>query len=308
LVIAEYTLKDFTKLFAGRDDVYGSNEGGCVKQPLTADVLHKHFSGVAPIGIYPVVPAKGDFYVGWGCVDFDTSDSESHAVALYDALEAAGVQSYIERSRSKGYHVWVFAKEPVLAKHMRNMLLVASQVAGTPTTEVNPKQVSLGRGSYGNYVRLPYPNLPDRYTDKQRVLYRQSIDKGPYSSPMLFIDFVAQALQSRTPPDVIEAISSMYQGVIKSNGSMFDIEYDATLDEAMSVLSPLGKVIWRDGPLAGKDRSSTLTKLGHESVRSGLNPSQTKTILVTADKRWGKYHSRPNGVDEIDKLVVRVHS
>jgi hypothetical protein len=76
----------------------------------------------------------------------------------------------------------------------------------------------------------------------------------------------------------------------------------------MESLSPLGKVIWRDGPLAGKDRSTTLAKLGHECVRSGLNPSQTKTIVRTADNRWGKYHLRPNGELEIDKLVVRVHS
>ena len=85
-------------------------------------------------------------------------------------------------------------------------------------------------------------------------------------------------------------------------------EYDATLDEAMTVLSPLGKVIWRDGPLQGRDRSSTLAKLGHECVRAGLNPSQTKTVLRTADQRWGKYHLRHNGDIEIDKLVFRVHS
>jgi hypothetical protein len=30
-------------------------------------------------------------------------------------------------------------------------------------------------------------------------------------------------------------------------------------------------------------------------------------VLITdADLRWGKYHMRPNGESEIDKLVVRV--
>ena len=70
--------------------------------------------------------------------------------------------------------------------------------------------------------------------------------------------------------------------------------------------SPLGRVIWRDGPLAGRDRSSTLAKLGHECVRSGLNPSQTRVVVDDADRRWGKYYGRANGALEIDKLVERV--
>jgi len=108
--------------------------------------------------------------------------------------------------------------------------------------------------------------------------------------------------------ELLERIASYYQPPAATEQPTGDYEYDATLDEAMSVLSPLGKVIWRDGPLQGKDRSTTLAKLGHECVRSGLNPSQTRTVIRTADQRWGKYHMRPNGELEIDKLVVRVHS
>jgi hypothetical protein len=76
----------------------------------------------------------------------------------------------------------------------------------------------------------------------------------------------------------------------------------------MRLLKPLAKVIWRDGPLPGNDRSSTLARLGFECAETGLNPSQTKIVLQTADKRWGKYHLRANGEMEIDKLVIRVHS
>ena len=112
----------------------------------------------------------------------------------------------------------------------------------------------------------------------------------------------------RTSQETIQRIASMYQPPKQEPVVLNDYVYDATLSEAMQILSPLGKVIWRDGPLAGKDRSSTLAKLGHETVRSGLNPSQTKIVLMTADKRWGKYHLRHDGELEIDKLVVRVHS
>jgi hypothetical protein len=307
-VIPDYLAQPYITLFRGRGDVYGHNEGRCVKEQLTNDVLQKHFSGEAPIGIYPMVPHFEQFYVAWGCVDFDTADADQNAVKLHDALMEAGIVSWIEKSRSKGFHVWVFAEQAVLAEDMRNMLVVASHVAETPTTEVNPKQTTLKAGQYGNYVRLPYPNLDDRQTDKQRIFHKKDVESGSFNNPMVFSDFVESAISLRTPKETIQRISSMYQPPKQTEPVKHDYVYDATLSEAMQILSPLGKVIWRDGPLAGKDRSSTLAKLGHETVRSGLNPSQTKIVLMTADKRWGKYHLRHDGELEIDKLVVRVHS
>jgi hypothetical protein len=165
----------------------------------------------------------------------------------------------------------------------------------------------LKHGQYGNYVRLPYAHIDDLHTDKQRIILRATIkDKHV---PMQLLDFVRNAMDNRVPAERIQQIASMYVPPSDTPIVVADYnDYDATLPDAMESLSPLGKVIWRDGPLAGKDRSTTLAKLGHECVRSGLNPSQTKTIVRTADKRWGKYHLRPNGELEIDKLVVRVHS
>jgi hypothetical protein len=307
-VIPDYLTQPYITLFRGRGDVYGHNEGRCVKEQLTNDVFQKHFSGEAPIGIYPMVPHFEQFYVAWGCVDFDTADADQNAVKLHDALMEAGIVSWIEKSRSKGFHVWVFAEQAVLAEDMRNMLIVASHVAETPTTEVNPKQTTLKAGQYGNYVRLPYPNMADRSTDRQRIFHRNYVESGDFKNPMDFSDFVSTAMSLRTSQETIKRIASMYQPPKQATVVVNDYVYDATLSEAMQILSPLGKVIWRDGPLAGKDRSSTLAKLGHETVRSGLNPSQTKIVLMTADKRWGKYHLRHDGELEIDKLVVRVHS
>jgi hypothetical protein len=307
-VIPDYLTQPYISLFRGRGDVYGHDEGRCVKEQLTNEVFQKHFSGEAPIGIYPMVPHAEQFYVAWGCVDFDTSDADQNAVKLHDALMEAGIVSWIEKSRSKGFHVWVFAEQAVLAEDMRNMLIVASHVAETPTTEVNPKQTTLKAGQYGNYVRLPYPNMADRSTDRQRIFHRNYVESGDFKNPMDFSDFVSTAMSLRTSQETIKRIASMYQPPKQATVVVNDYVYDATLSEAMQILSPLGKVIWRDGPLAGKDRSSTLAKLGHETVRSGLNPSQTKIVLMTADKRWGKYHLRHDGELEIDKLVVRVHS
>lgn len=296
--------KDFVTLFRGRGDVYGHNEGRCVKEPLTPERFAHHLDGREPIGVYPLVPMApaGTFGCVWGCSDFDTADAYEHATAIREAFLAIGIAAWVERSRSKGYHVWVFATAIVPAVYMRNMFLAAHQVAGVPATEVNPKQTTLGYGQYGNYVRLPYPDCHNLDTDRQRVLYEDG-------TPIPIEDFLAKALESRITPDHVRGIAAMYVPPAKpavATGA-FDFE-DTNLMDAMKSLSTLGQIIWRDGPLVGKDRSSTLARLGHECVRSGLNPSQTRAVVKTADQRWGKYHLRPNGDMEIDKLVIRVHS
>jgi len=299
----ELAVEAFVTLFRGRGDVYGHNEGRAVRAPLDRDRFLKHLSGEEPIGVYPVVPfPDGTFRTVWGCSDFDTSDAWDHACRLTAAFEAAGVKAWIERSRSKGYHVWVFVDEPVPAADMRRMFLAAHAVADVPAKEVNPKQETLRVGQLGNYVRLPYPSwqVPEL---RQRIVYKaaRGIDVMP------FAQFVHKAMDSRVTATRVAELAALYVPPPVVHVPV-ETEYDATLEEAMELLSPLGKVIWRDGPLPNKDRSGTLAKLGHETVRSGLNPSQTRIILKTADLRWGKYHLRPDCDYEIDKLVVRVHS
>lgn len=294
------TVDRFMRFFRGRLDAYGSEEGGCVKQPVTYDLFCEHFAGTTPIGIYPIVPYHGDYWCVWGCSDIDIEDY-SLAVNLQAALAAGGVTSHIERSRSKGYHVWVFSFEPVLAKDMRRMFLAAHQVADIPPREVNPKQETLVGASYGNYVRLPYASYDEvgASSDKRRML-------ASFTEPIPLKDWLDFAESNLTAKVTIERLASFYKPPVATVQFNEDYVPCESLPDAKRKLSPLGKVIWRDGPLQGRDRSSTLAKLGHECVRSGLNPSETKVVLVDADLRWGKYHNRTNGELEIDKLVQRV--
>jgi hypothetical protein len=41
-VIPEQTVGMFTTLFRGRGDVYGHEEGRCVKEPLTHNIFQQH--------------------------------------------------------------------------------------------------------------------------------------------------------------------------------------------------------------------------------------------------------------------------
>jgi len=68
-----------------------------------------------------------------------------------------GIESYIEVSKSKGYHVWVFfPPEGVPAAKARAVVKHILAEAGQKP-EVFPKQdaIDTSRGEYGNFVNLP---------------------------------------------------------------------------------------------------------------------------------------------------------
>lgn len=295
------TLDDFITLFRGRGDVYGHEEGRCVKAPLTKDLFHRHLTGAEPIGVYPMVPRNGDFYCVWGCSDIDIDDF-SLAETLHLSLQTVGITSWIERSRSKGYHVWVFATSLVKASEMRRMLLMAHEVCNIKAREVNPKQETLANGQYGNYVRLPYVNGLHE-TPTRRVI----LDPNNNWEPMDLEDFTRRALATLVEPSLIQHIAEMY--VPPTPVRQINItDPSGSVEEVLRLVGPLARVIWRDGPLEGKDRSFTLVKLCGLLQRGGISPSDAKLILEDADRRWGKYHLRANGGQEIEKIIQKVYS
>jgi hypothetical protein len=291
-------LDKFIMLFRGRADVYGHEEGRCVKEPLTPAVFESHLLGVNAIGVYPIVPTpEGTFIVAWGCSDIDIDDF-GMAASIYDALEAGGAHPYLERSRSKGYHIWVFATSPVFAPDMRSMFLAAHQVAEVPAREVNPKQVALRHGQYGNYVRLPYFSGYNCTPARRVIIDRHTQQPIPMDS---FLQNVVT-----TDVDIITRLAAYYKPPVRTYDVRTDDQQCEGMDEALKFMSPLAKVIWRDGPLPNRDRSTTLTRLAYVCAEDGLNPSQVKVVITDADRRWGKYHLRADGELEIDKLVSRV--
>ena len=295
-------IDSFVTLFRGRGDCYGSEEGGCIRKPLDRTVFQNHLNGTAGIGVYPAVPASTPFCV-WGCSDIDFEDLGA-ARLLQRTLEMAGIVSFVERSRSKGYHVWVFSSEPVPAETMRRALLVVHQVADYPAREVNPKQSDVSIHKVGNYVRLPYYGGLQG-TPERRVILDDT------DTPMPLDGFVAVAIRNLTDASSLERIASYYKEPEKPkiDYGQFDSMADENLEEALRVTSQLARVIWKQGPLEGQDRSTALTRLAHVCFRSGITPSMANVIVIDADKRWGKYHLRGEaGLTEIRKIIERAYS
>lgn len=291
---------NFITLFRGRGDCYGSDEGGCVRQPLDRQRFTDHLEGHVGIGVYPAVPAPTPFCV-WGCSDIDVEDLGA-ARLLQRTLGAANVMAWVERSRSKGYHVWVFAQDRVSAEDMRRMLLAAHQVADYPAREVNPKQSDVSASKVGNYVRLPYlGGLVG--TPVRRVILDDN------DQPMPLGTFLQHAMTSRVPAERIQFLASHYVPPARSTPAIdFSELQDEDLEEALRNTSALARVIWKQGPLESQDRSTALMRLAHVCRTSGVTPSMCRAIVVDADRRWGKYHLRGEaGQNEINKIVERAY-
>lgn len=298
----------FAELFVGRMDAYGTEEGGCRRQPLADQnywtyehEVEAHLRGLVPMGVYPVrqvvepdVPwreADAAHIVHWGCVDFDEGEEASwaHATNVHAYLEGFGVAAYIERSRSKGYHVWVFADEWTEAWIMRQALLGACQAMDAPQKEINPKQDELGDGQLGNYVRLPYPGgLPTMYestTDRRVVVSAQS------GLPITLSRFVSRAYASRVGQDGLKRLAAAYKPPERPIARR---QWSELRGEARDRLAGKAAIIFNEGPIVpGEERGHTLWKLARylrEDDRHSFE--EALTLLQDADARWGKFTER----------------
>jgi hypothetical protein len=140
----------------------------------------------AGIGIGPL---RRDGSVTWAAVDLDTPDLEAASIIRKYMPGPA----FIERSRSKGYHVHVFFTEPIAAKPVRALLRYLCEAAGRPEAEVFPKQDRLKPDMLGSYVNLPF------HGDDRPVLWA---DTHGYDTDEMALDaFLEFAEKGRIEPN-----------------------------------------------------------------------------------------------------------
>ena len=153
----EQKLAIFRACFSGLAHVYGTYDPQTghvwqVKQPVTDRVLLDHIEGRRPYGVYLLVGDR----IRTLAVDFDDDDLQPPMEFVQSAAHY-GIASYLERSKSKGYHAWVFfEREDTLAVRARLVVRYILTEVGRPHIEVFPKQdVLCGDGSYGNFINAP---------------------------------------------------------------------------------------------------------------------------------------------------------
>lgn len=141
----------FMDLFKGATNYYGMTQV-CVKEPFTKEIYDDHLKGVRRVGCYPIFDGKRSHWIAVDVDDYDASFPK--AIAIRDKAAHYGITMWIEKSKSKGYHIYAFFAEAVEAVKLRlvfEMILRELDLR----CELFPKQDFVAEGTYGNFIFLP---------------------------------------------------------------------------------------------------------------------------------------------------------
>jgi hypothetical protein len=185
----------FRKLFTGLPDAYGtydpeSGRGRQVKAPVTDRVLLDHLLGHKPYGVYLLVKDRTRAIA----VDFD-SDNRLTVSEFVGRAKHCSIPAYIERSKSKGYHAWIFfEEEAVLAKKARLVMHHLLNEIEKPEAEIFPKQDSLDTNTqYGNYINAP---LFGTLVRQGKTVFVDLMSFIPYPDQWDFLESVKKVKES----------------------------------------------------------------------------------------------------------------
>lgn len=280
--------------------MWGAVWGECIKTPLTHNEWHDHLYGQGSVGVYPL--CEGDV-VKFGCVDIDDGeDLIAEAINVWRALKALGITAWVERTKSKGFHIWVFVADWVSAEDMRAALYVACQLVDYRPKEVNPKAAHLRPGFISNYVNLPYAK---KWADGGK---RVVLVPGIWDGHMFLDNFLDRAEENLTPPAVIAQAASLHKPPPPPKA----VAIGKPNRNAPERLRGVARALYEDGPLpnltTGRiDRSAALQRLAHLLRQDGFDPSDAYWLVADLDSRMDppKYTFRADADVQYRKIIER---
>jgi len=161
-----------------------------VKKPVTDTVIFNHLLGNRPYGVYLLMQDK----IGAIATDFDTQNRLA-PIEFVSSAKHYGLDAYIERSKSKGYHVWIFFENRcVLAQKARLVVRHILEEIEYPETEIFPKQDKLDENNkFGNFINTP---LFGSFVPMGRTVFLNPATFKPYSEQWAFLDSIKKAPES----------------------------------------------------------------------------------------------------------------
>ena len=195
-------IKLFRGLFTGLTHVYGtydpiSGRASQVKAMVTDKVILDHLMGRQPYGVYLLMKDLTRAIAA----DFDT---ENRMTPMEFTAQAKhyGINSYIERSKSKGYHVWMFFNGcGISARKARVVVGHILEDIEFPETEIFPKQDLLNSNArYGNFINAP---LFGKLVPKDRTVFIDPTTFKPYPNQWDLLQSVRRVDESILD-DIIE--------------------------------------------------------------------------------------------------------
>ena len=151
---ADTFISIYASMFINQNKAHLKNGNQTIKREvLDMDIRH-HLNGESRLGIFPIVQnTSTKFFV----FDIDNQCKDT-CKKIINQLEKDGFNSYLERSKSKGFHVWVFLEFEQKAKDVRNYMKNVLEQNKIPRNKIDlfPKQdETTDLAPYGNGINLP---------------------------------------------------------------------------------------------------------------------------------------------------------
>ena len=327
----------FYTLFRGYPEAYGTNAGGCKWEKPH---FKFHLFGTEEdqmIGTYPMVydplcklDMRGPLAHGedrkykdmqpdmwhciWGAIDIDEGEASlDYAMNAQTILRAMDIPSWVELSRSKGCHVWVFAEEWVVAKTMRKVLKAVMQLGKIPYDAVYPKQDSLD-GPVGNYMRLPYGCLRPK---GRQMMVNHTGEAYDLNS------FVYTATDRKASLSALEAASGYYKEPKADLPPPREYSKEPLMTADGTKLRGAARRMFDDGPHeyfltgqgAGRGRHGFLHRFARAMWESNYQFNDIVSWTTDLDSRLGawypegpKFVGRRDGTKQIQRIVEDARS
>jgi TOTE conflict system, Archaeo-Eukaryotic Primase domain len=222
----EAKIRLYRSVFRGLEHVYGTYDPWTgrawqVKRPVTDRIVLRHLLGRKPYGVYLLTGDRTAAAVA----DFDQEDI-TPAQEMVAASQRHGLPVYVERSKSKGYHVWAFF-EPGGVSARRARLAMRSLLGriGRPHVEVFPKHDQLrdSPNQFGNFINAP---LFGRLVPQGRTVFlNPAAGMKPFPDQWAFLEDIQRiaepALDSVVGTDLVhDQGGSVSLGVFRAAQSM----------------------------------------------------------------------------------------
>ena len=325
----------FLSLFKGFPYAFGTDAGGCSWRSVDQDQIERHINGKEMIGIYPMVydphkehhgtagfikddmnrPVYEDMRPSlwkcmWGAIDIDEKENSlAYAQNVAVIMQALEIVGWIEESRSKGCHIWVFAEDWVDASVMRKALLATLQLSKAKYDSVYPKQDHLD-GPPGNYMRLPYGG--ERPEGRQHIL-----DSNGY--PMELYDFLLDASQAKSRLSALKVAAGLWHPPVENLPPERPYSRTPLMQMDGSPLRGIARRLWEDGPHpyfhqsgAGKGRHGFLNRFARAMWEAGYAQADIVAWTTKLDAQLGtwwsegpKFQGRPDAQRQIENVVSK---
>jgi len=210
-----YTVQSHRPGENGKHYYYRPRDG----RRLSLQTIREHLNGRLTMGIYALNPKTQRSK--WVAIDADYENALDDLLKLQWELRQDGVEAALEKSR-RGAHLWIFAANPLLARHCRVYIYNVARRLRVPGKggaglaegiEVFPRQDELRPDEFGNAIRAPlgihraaerrYWFYGADYKLAAQLDYLERLKKITEAEMLRFIDGLEMPEEYRPQPKVV---------------------------------------------------------------------------------------------------------